>query len=151
MDATATEMIDVLVRLPRATVLQFVGTARSDAVDPATRRLEQASAMLAGRRARSVAFGGLRFVEPAWDMILALYVATAEGQRTNVLKLCTASGASTTTALRLIETFEQRGYVERRPDPNDARSILIVMLPTLADALDGWLDSFGRRTLPDLG
>lgn len=142
-------MIDVLVRLPRATVMQFVGNARTDTVDPATRRLDQANAMLAGRRARSAAFAGLRFVEPAWDMILTLYVATAEGQRTNVLKLCAASGASTTTALRLIENFEERGYVARRPDPNDARSILIVMLPLLKEALDGWLDSFGHGSMPD--
>src|SRR3546814_16509064 len=40
------------------------------------------------------------FAEPAWDMLLDLYIAQHRGQPVAVDRLCAAAGAASTTALR---------------------------------------------------
>jgi len=141
-EALPSELIEVTVRLPRATVEQSLRATRAHGS-----RLGLAQALLAGRRSRSSLLKGLRFAEPLWDMILEIYVAAAGGRHFNVLKLCALSGGSVTTALRYIKQLESNGYLSRQADATDARSFIVVMQPALRSAVERWLDQLAE-TMP---
>lgn len=59
--------------------------------------------------------------EPAWDILLALFAATARGGTLSTTRACDASGAPMATALRWLGTLTQLGLVETIPCPTDLR------------------------------
>lgn len=61
------------------------------------------------------------FGEPAWDILLDLFAAELRGEAISITSACIASGVPSTTALRWVGLLEAKGYVERKPDPVDAR------------------------------
>lgn len=80
----------------------------------------KAKAIYAGRRARERVFADFQlFAEPAWDVLLDLFVATLEDRAISVSHATTAAAVPTTTALRWIDHLANRGLVERRPDGVD--------------------------------
>lgn len=81
------------------------------------------------------------FADPAWDMLLDLFAASAEGVRVSVSSACIASGVATSTALRWINELELGGLVTRRPDPLDGRRTFVEISPGAADAVGRWLNA----------
>lgn len=78
------------------------------------------------RRQRDKIFGGSLFADPAWDMLLDLFVAQEKGLRpVSTSSLCIASAVPATTALRWIETLVQQGLVSRHADPKDGRRVFV--------------------------
>jgi hypothetical protein len=74
------------------------------------------------RRRRAEVFGDeTLFGEPAWDILLDLFVAGEKGKRVAVTSACIGSGVPSTTALRWLNVLELRGLVEREDDNADAR------------------------------
>lgn len=59
--------------------------------------------------------------EPAWDILLDLYVNEFTGIRASVGDACIAAGGSETTALRVIRALEVKGLLNRTPDMGDRR------------------------------
>lgn len=99
--------------------------------DPA----EQALQLYRERRRRVEAFGDdTLFGEPAWDILLDLFVAGERGKRVAVTSACIGSGVPSTTALRWLNVLELRGMVEREDDNHDARRSF-VRLTTKARAM----------------
>ena len=135
------ELIDIRVRLPRRPLERSLLPEVATSSNAEERRLREAKAILSGRRRRAVAFTGVRFHDPSWDMILELYVGSREDRRLTVTQLCSMGGGSTTTALRHLENLEALGYIAREADEDDRRRANIIMLPRLAGAVDRWLDS----------
>ncbi len=88
-----------------------------------------AAAAYEARRARAHYLPPDLFAEPAWDMLLVLYSADAEGREVPTTSLCIASTAASTTALRHIALLESSGLIERRPNPRDNRVTLIRLSP----------------------
>ena len=78
----------------------------------------------ATRRRRDAAFGGL-FGEPAWDMLLELFIQSAEGSKTPIKNLCLASCTPTSTAMRWIDRLLELGLIEKSNDDEDARRSLV--------------------------
>lgn len=79
------------------------------------------------------------FHEPAWDMLLALYVAQ-HGQRVmNVKTLVRASQAPITTSQRWIDHLATLGLVTRVTDPADRRRIEVSLSETGLRALEEYL------------
>ncbi len=76
------------------------------------------------RRRRDVLVKNI-FGEPAWDMLLELFIAEAEGRSTPVKNLCLAACASVSTALRRMECLIETGLVDKVDDATDARRSLI--------------------------
>lgn len=74
------------------------------------------------RRLREKTFGlnGL-FSDPAWDMLLDLFIARLEGRAISVTSACIASCVPTTTALRWISVLEKGGVICRQSDHKDKR------------------------------
>ena len=75
-------------------------------------------------RARVFGDDGL-FGEPAWDILLDLYLAETDGKQLSVTAACIGSAVPASTALRWIVVLEERGLVARRGDPRDARRIFL--------------------------
>lgn len=65
------------------------------------------------------------FGEPAWDLLLDLFVAAREGKRVPVTSACIGAAVPTTTALRWIAMLEARGLVVKENDANDARRVFV--------------------------
>lgn len=65
------------------------------------------------------------FGEPAWDMLVDLFVHDCAGKPVSTSSLCIASGVPTTTALRLLHRLCEAGLVLRRRDAHDGRVQLV--------------------------
>jgi DNA repair protein RadC len=65
------------------------------------------------------------FGEPAWDMLVDLFVHDCAGKPVSTSSLCIASGVPPTTALRLLHRLCDAGIMLRRRDAYDGRVQLI--------------------------
>jgi DNA-binding MarR family transcriptional regulator len=80
--------------------------------------------------------------EPAWDMLLQLYVS--DHGRLAIRDLVLMTEEPKTTALRWISYLEKKGLVERRPDPMDRRLIVIELLDRGRQLLDDYFKDSPR-------
>jgi DNA-binding MarR family transcriptional regulator len=76
-----------------------------------------------GELRRSIFPGLLR--QPAWDMLLAAYVAAHESIELTPAALCAYSGEPAAQACRWLRRMEQEGLVRRRRGRSDAAIVLI--------------------------
>ncbi len=77
------------------------------------------------RRERDAKFPPELFGEPAWDLLLGLFLACLEQRRVTVTNACNFAAVPPTTALRWLATLGQRGLVQRYPDPRDSRRVFV--------------------------
>ena len=82
-------------------------------------------AVMLARQGRRAIFASAIFGEPAWDMLLALYLAEFDQVRVTVTGLAERSGAALTTAIRWLDYLEQTHLVQRREHPTDRRVIFV--------------------------
>ena len=82
-------------------------------------------ALIRTRRLRDQLLGEGLFPDPAWDMLLDLYVARLEQRRVAVSSLCLAAAVPATTALRWIRILEDRDMIVRTADAADGRRIFV--------------------------
>ena len=88
--------------------------------------LEFARARYDARRRRSSIIGGSDlFGEPAWDILLDLYIAHGQGKPVSVSSACIGSASPPTTGLRWLGVLQESGLVEREHDPRDQRRVLV--------------------------
>lgn len=78
---------------------------------------------MAHRRTRHLS--GEWFGEPAWEMLLELFIQFAGGARVSTKSLAIASGAPDTTALRIIDRLAEASLIERSPSQMDRRVTLV--------------------------
>jgi DNA-binding MarR family transcriptional regulator len=96
--------------------------ARPRSSIPKSELRDLAIRIVQARRARCSAFNKSMFGEPAWDMLLELYINKDFGARLSVGRLCELSGAPPTTALRWLDYLEKEKLVAREPNPTDRRT-----------------------------
>lgn len=82
---------------------------------------DKAKEMYECRRTRDKVFGADMFGEPAWDIMLDLFISECDGRRISVTSACIASCVPKATALRVIKQLEKTDMVIRQRDPDDAR------------------------------
>lgn len=91
--------------------------------------VEAAETMYRFRRRReelmTARFGNDIFADPAWDIILDLYIHNSKNMDVSVTNTCAAAMVPITTALRYITVLSDRGLVERTKNPKDGRSYLL--------------------------
>ncbi|MCW1383003.1 MarR family winged helix-turn-helix transcriptional regulator [Novosphingobium sp. KCTC 2891] len=73
------------------------------------------------RRRRAELFNGDLFSEPAWDMLLDLYIAACEDRQVSTTSACIGANVPVATGLRWIQLLENEGLIVRNADPSDAR------------------------------
>lgn len=79
------------------------------------------------RRIRDYRFAGTDFGEPAWDILLNLFIARLENKEATIGSAGVAACVPTTTALRWITTLVEDGLVERAADPDNARRVILTL------------------------
>lgn len=100
-----------------------------------------AKQLLAQRMSRFDHFPAELFHEPAWDMLLALFVATEERRTMNVKTLVASAKAPVTTSQRWIDHLHKLKLIDRVIDPVDRRRMEI----SLSDAGQQAITSYLRR------
>lgn len=89
--------------------------------------LELARRAYADRRRRAKYFDISLFGEPAWDILLDLFIAAKEGRKVSVTSACIGAAVPSTTALRWIIVLENEELVSREDDPKDARRAFLYL------------------------
>jgi DNA-binding MarR family transcriptional regulator len=100
--------------------------------------------MLTARRLPEKTFADAPAHDPAWDILLDLYIASIEKRVSDISSLCAASPGSITTALRRIHSLEEHGLIKRVPDAKDKRRFHLVLLAGGQRDLEGCLSGMLR-------
>jgi hypothetical protein len=111
--------------------------------DVSPRSVAAAQRMIRERLRRKNYFDAGLFADPAWDIMLDLFVAEAEGRETPVMNLCLSSQVPETTTLRWVKTLEHAGVLIRQKDEHDQRRVLVRLSPAAAQSLTAYLDDAG--------
>lgn len=105
--------------------------APADQAEERARARAWADRLYAERRRRDALFPDGLFGEPAWDLLLALFLAQEKGKAMILCKAYKAAGVSDTTGRRLLDRMEEDGLITRRRAPR-SRKMRIVELTDLA-------------------
>lgn len=91
-----------------------------------TRAQRAAAQIIARRRARHAHFGAQDiFGEPAWDILLDLYVRQYGGEQVSVKSACIHAGVPANTALRWLHALKLQGLLCCEDDPDDQNRSLV--------------------------
>lgn len=94
------------------------------------------------RRKRAAIFGNPDlFGEPAWDILLDLFIAGGEGKSVSVSSACIGSAAPATTGLRWLGVLAEEGLIVRENDPEDNRRVLVRLTPAGHAAMERFFES----------
>ncbi len=139
---------DGLARWDRRTRLEAVG---SQAANPSRTHDASGSRQAYGkmairqyerRRRRTAIFGNAElFGEPAWDILLDLYIAFIQDKPVSVSSACIGSAAPPTTGLRWLGVLCDQGLTLREHDPNDQRRVLVRLTDRGVAAMDAYFAS----------
>ncbi|WP_260596747.1 winged helix DNA-binding protein [Sphingomonas endolithica] len=103
----------------------------------------RARAMMADRKARRRYFPTELFHEPAWEMLVALYIIHDTEHTLNVKQLVSCSDAPATTSQRWIEHLHRSGLIDRVTDPMDRRRIDVSLSERGHEAMTRYLSEGG--------
>jgi len=101
--------------------------------------ISRARIVLNARRIRNRYFHPDLFGEPAWEILLAPYVAEESGARFTTGKLAEWIEAPLSTVVRWVRTLEEQSLVGRADHPTDRRIAFIRLLNKGRKALDAYL------------
>ncbi|WP_407644415.1 winged helix DNA-binding protein [Erythrobacter insulae] len=96
----------------------------------------------ATRRRRETVFRNAElFGEPAWDILLDLYIAYVDQKTVSVSSACIGSAAPSTTGLRWLGILAEQGLVTREHDPDDQRRVLVRLSDHGLETMDAYFES----------
>ena len=98
--------------------------------DDAVRNVLMARRLLDISRQADTMFDGPLLSNPAWDILLDLYIQRSEGKRISIISVCVAANAPTSTVLRYIEAMIDSGTIVKIPSLEDSESLLIDLSET---------------------
>ena len=90
------------------------------------------------------------FGEPAWDLLLDLFIASREGKKVPVTTACIGAAVPTTTALRWLAVLEARGLIVREADARDARRIFVQLSPAADRQMADYFTRIARASRVEL-
>ncbi|WP_246524691.1 MarR family transcriptional regulator [Sphingobium phenoxybenzoativorans] len=97
---------------------------------------------------RGAFFGPASFSDPAWHILLDLFVAAAERKRVSVSSLCVAARVPSSTALRWIKHLTDAGLIGRTADHEDRRRFFIHIEPQAFADMAAYLARISGGTSP---
>ena len=109
------------------------------------RILRNAKATLRRRILRRQLLGSSElFGEPAWDMMLDLFVHEGEGRRMSMSSLCVSAAIPESSAMRLAQRLCDAGLLLRLSDPADGRRSFMKIAPNTAHRLRAYFAEGGE-------
>jgi DNA-binding MarR family transcriptional regulator len=126
-----------------ADLVEPVEETEGETISPAG-LIARATALLAERRLRRQHLPAELFHEPAWDMLLALFVARNDDQPMNIKALVAMADAPVTTSQRWIEHLYKLRLIDRVIDPADRRRVEISLSAMGEDAVSDYLRAVYR-------
>jgi len=113
------------------------GGERSQAERSQARAL--AERLYAERRRRDLAFPQGLFGEPAWDLLLAMFIAREKGESMILSEAYRMARVSDTTGRRLLEQLEREALISRRRAPRSRKTWLVELTEDGVDKLGDFL------------
>lgn len=95
---------------------------------------------LRARRDREWQFPRGLFSDPAWDILLDLYVAQCEGRLVSMWDACQAAAVAETSGMRWLRILESRRLVKRYEDMADPDRELVRLTRDAIAGMNRWLD-----------
>lgn len=81
------------------------------------------------------------FGEPAWDILLDLYIAHADGKSVSVSSACIGSASPATTGLRWLGVLADEGLILRENDTSDQRRVMVRLTDAGMKAMERYFDA----------
>ncbi|MGN6357889.1 MAG: MarR family transcriptional regulator [Novosphingobium sp.] len=103
------------------------------------RLAEYAERLYKERRRRSRYLPGHLFAEPAWDILLDLFVNGVRDRAISITSACIAGGIPATTGLRWLGVLEKEGLLVRGTSEEDARVTWVQLSDYGMDVMRGYL------------
>lgn len=91
------------------------------------------------RRCRSRHFPPHLFAEPAWDILLDLFVNGVRNRAISITSACIAGGIPATTGLRWLGLLEKEGLLVRETSGDDARVTWVRLSDQGMNAVRGYI------------
>lgn len=114
---------------------------RTDRIGVEPKLLERARSAYSMVTRRRQMLGDALFFDPAWNMLLDLFINEACGRRLSVTALCIGSHSSSATALRYVAMLVRDGLIERVADATDGRRSHVHLSPKGWQAMRSLLSS----------
>jgi hypothetical protein len=114
------------------------GSTAADAETRARARL-RADRLYAERRRRDAHFPPALFGEPAWDLLLAMFIAREKGHAMILCRAYKAAGVSDTTGRRLLDRMEEEGLISRRRAPRSRKMRIVELTDRAVELLVDYL------------
>lgn len=122
------------------------GPPRKPGADREAIALEAAIHALTDRRSRSDHFANPNFFgEPAWDILLDLYIHQVRNEAVTVRSTIIGSGASSQTAIRWLNILEAEDLVKSEQDPGDANRVLLRLTAEGYEGLTRYFETVARQ------
>lgn len=138
----ADELVAIAARLRDVAAAPVGSVPAIRSQRPERRYLAHARQIYAMRRKRAAIFGNPElFGEPAWDILLDLYIAHGDGKEVSVSSACIGSAAPPTTGLRWLGVLAEEGLVVRENDREDHRRVLVRLTRAGITAMERFFDS----------
>lgn len=139
----ARSFTDLSARLAHvAPSLAHSSRANVESIGPnAADQCRMVDSILRMRRLRTKFFPDALFADPAWDILLDLYMAELQQRRVTVSSLCVGANVPQTTALRWIKMMTDEGLLQRRDDATDARKKIVELTPEASAQMQAFLRS----------
>lgn len=81
------------------------------------------------------------FGDPAWEMLIDLFIHEAEGKPLSISSLCVTSSIPMSSALRLVQKLCDAGILLRMPDLMDGRRSFIRLAPAVSHRIRAYFEA----------
>ena len=121
LKALGAQLVRLAGEISRRDALEGTSTAFAGFERPKVAWLNAAKLAREGRASRHDYFPSEFFGEPAWNILLELFICELQGRYMSVQDACLASGVPATTALRYVRNLQERDLLRRIADRTDGR------------------------------
>jgi DNA-binding MarR family transcriptional regulator len=104
-----------------------------------SRAAKRAAEIVESRKRRRTYFSASMFGEPAWDMLLVLFLAESSHVRANTTAVALAADVPLTTALRWMDYLESQQLIYRAGHMTDRRVSVVTLTDKGRQALELYL------------
>jgi DNA-binding MarR family transcriptional regulator len=114
------------------------------ALHPGAQQAATVRAVRHERRRRGEFLNSALFADPAWDILLELFLAELEQRRTSVGGLCSAANIPLTTGLRWLDALNRERLISKRADPVDRRRVYVSLSTEASERLTAYFATVPR-------